>query len=53
VTADHWGFVFAAYGLAAVVLAGYWRYLCRRERELSELAARPRPMTSSGRKPVS
>ena len=37
-TADHWGFVLAAYGLAAVVLAGYWRYLCRRDRELIELA---------------
>ena len=37
-TADHWGFVLAAYGLAAFVLAAYWRYLCRRERELSDLA---------------
>ena len=37
-TADHWGFVLAAYGLAAVVLAGYWRYLCRRDRELTEMA---------------
>ena len=35
-TADHWGFVLAAYGLAAVVLTLYWRHLCRRERELSE-----------------
>ena len=35
-TQDHWGFVLAAYGLAAVVLALYWRRLCRRERELSE-----------------
>ena len=35
-TQDHWGFVLAAYGLAAVVLALYWRHLCRRERELSE-----------------
>ena len=34
-TADHWGFVLAAYGLAAVVLAGYWRRLVRRERELN------------------
>ena len=41
-TADHWGFVLAAYGLAAVVLAAYWRHLCRRERELAEgVAARP------------
>ena len=37
-TADHWGFVLAAYGLAAVVLAAYWRHLCQRERELTELA---------------
>jgi hypothetical protein len=50
VTADHWGFVLAAYGLAAVVLTAYWRRLCRRERELTELArgmagrrASPRP----------
>jgi hypothetical protein len=38
VTADHWGFVFAAYGLAAVALTLYWRHLCRRERELTDLA---------------
>ena len=41
-TADHWGFVLAAYGLAAVVLIAYWRRLCRRERELGELAVRGR-----------
>jgi len=40
VTADHWGFVLAAYGLAAVVLTAYWRRLCRRDRELTELARR-------------
>ena len=34
-TADHWGFVIGAYGLAALVLLGYWRRLIRRERELS------------------
>jgi hypothetical protein len=39
-TADHWGFVLAAYGIAAVALGAYWRHLCRRERELSELAHR-------------
>jgi len=32
--ADNWTFVLAAYGLAAVVLAAYWRRLVRREREL-------------------
>ena len=36
-TQDHWGFVLAAYGLAAVVLALYWRHLCRRDRELSQI----------------
>jgi len=39
---DNWGFVAAAYGLAAVVLAGYWRRLVRRERELTALDARRR-----------
>ena len=32
--ADNWGFVLAAYGLAAVVLIAYWRRLVRRERAL-------------------
>jgi len=36
VTADNWSFVFAAYGLAVVVLVAYWRFLIRRERELRE-----------------
>jgi hypothetical protein len=31
--ADHWGFVLAAYGIAAVALAAYWRRLVRLERE--------------------
>jgi hypothetical protein len=31
---DNWGFVAAAYGFAAIVLAGYWRRLARLEREL-------------------
>ena len=31
---DSWGFVLAAYGLAAVVLIAYWRRLVRRERAL-------------------
>lgn len=34
---DHWSFVIAAYGLAAVVLASYWRFLRRRDRELRDL----------------
>jgi hypothetical protein len=37
---DNWGFVFAAYGLAIVLLGGYWRRLVRRERALSTLADR-------------
>ena len=40
-TADHWTFVLAAYGLAAIVLTVYWRRLCRRDRELTALASRP------------
>ena len=31
---ENWGFVLAAYGLAAVVLIAYWRRLVRRERAL-------------------
>lgn len=38
-TADNWGFVVAAYGLAAVVLAAYWRFLVRREKELDDAGA--------------
>jgi ABC-type transport system involved in cytochrome c biogenesis permease subunit len=37
---DNWGFVTAAYALAALVLGGYWRWLARRERELIALTAR-------------
>jgi hypothetical protein len=36
---DNWGFVIAAYALAAVVLGTYWRWLARRERDLLTLAA--------------
>jgi hypothetical protein len=35
VTADNWSFVIAAYVLAFVVLATYWRFLSRREKELA------------------
>jgi len=31
---DNWGYVVAAYGLAAVALFVYWRRLARREKEL-------------------
>ncbi|MFQ5829212.1 MAG: hypothetical protein ACE5JD_08660 [Candidatus Methylomirabilia bacterium] len=37
---DNWGFVFAAYGIAAVALIGYWRHLSRRGRELARAKAR-------------
>ena len=36
--ADHWGYVFAAYSIAALALGGYWRRLARRCRELTALA---------------
>ena len=32
---DHWGYVLAAYGLAAAALLGYWRHLVRRARALA------------------
>ena len=41
-TADHWNFVLAAYGLAALVLGLYWRHLCRRDRDLTAQANRTR-----------
>ena len=47
-TADHWTYVIAAYGLAAVVLATYWRFLSRREKELADGAARQEPRQTSG-----
>jgi len=37
---DNWGFVLAAYGLAAVVLLAYWRRLVRRERALPGQSSR-------------
>jgi hypothetical protein len=32
---DNWSYVFAAYALAALALAGYWRHLARRARSLT------------------
>jgi hypothetical protein len=43
---DNWGFVFAAYGIAAVVLTGYWRSLTRRTRELTRLKGRREKKTA-------
>jgi len=40
---DNWSYVFAAYGLAAVVLLAYWRRLAARTRDLAGQAARKRP----------
>jgi hypothetical protein len=40
---DNWGFVAAAYGLAAVVFGGYWRWLRGKERELAALMRSHQP----------
>jgi len=37
---DNWGFVLAAYGIAAILFGGYWRHLARRKQELGELKRR-------------
>ncbi len=47
---DNWGFVAAAYGLAALVFGGYWRYLRRREREISSEGASTAPSETSPRR---
>ena len=31
---DNWGYVAAAYGVAAAALIGYWRYLAARARRI-------------------
>ena len=47
-TAGNWGFVVAAYGLAAVVLIAYWRFLVRREKELqASVSGHPRSEPAS------
>jgi hypothetical protein len=39
----NWGYVLAAYGVAALALLGYWRHLARRARAVAaRRAARPR-----------
>jgi hypothetical protein len=40
VTADHWGFVAAAYLITALALGGYWRRLLHLERALKSPALR-------------
>jgi hypothetical protein len=47
---DNWSFVAAAYGLAALVLGGYWRFLRRKERSYSEGAATAPSETSPRKK---
>ena len=56
---DNWSFVLAAYGLAALVLGGYWRRLLRLERELVARERRcgaardePRPTPTSPGPPI-
>jgi hypothetical protein len=48
---DNWGFVAAAYGLAAVVFGGYWRWLRGKERELAELQRSHQPSRSAHPRP--
>ncbi len=54
-TADNWSFVIAAYVLAFVVLATYWRFLVRREKELEEAGAMRQQLgqTSQPQAPIS
>ena len=40
---SNWGYVLAAYGIAAVAFLSYWRHLTRRTRALAtRRAAKPR-----------
>jgi len=40
----NWSYVIAAYGIAALALAGYWRHLAHRRRALTaRRASRGRP----------
>ena len=39
---DNWGYVFSAYGLAAVALVGYWRHLAGRAKSLAGRGERRR-----------
>jgi hypothetical protein len=44
---DNWGFVTAAYAVAAVILGGYWRMLIRKERTVTALRASSGPGTGA------
>ena len=46
-TADHWGFVAAAYVVAALALGGYWRRLIHLERTLKTPTLRSRSRRSA------
>jgi hypothetical protein len=46
---DNWSFVVAAYVLAALALAAYWRRLARHERELGALEMRHAARNSRAR----
>ena len=50
---DNWGFVLAAYGLAAIVLIAYWRFLSRREKELEDATAIRHGLRQPSPKPAS
>lgn len=40
---DNWSYVFAAYGLAAVVVLAYWRRLAGRAKSLAARKERRKP----------
>lgn len=43
---DNWGYVFAAYAIAVVVLGGYWRSLARRTRDFTRALGRRKGKTT-------
>lgn len=49
---DNWGFVSGAYGLAAVVLIAYWRFLFRREKELDDASAMRQQANPASKRPL-
>lgn len=51
-TADHWGFVMAAYGVAIIALGGYWRRLVHIERTLKAPTLRATASPRTPRRPV-
>ncbi|HYE92181.1 MAG TPA: hypothetical protein VEA38_14225 [Terriglobales bacterium] len=48
-TADHWGFVAAAYVVAALALGGYWRRLVHLEKTLKTPTLRSARRRSAAR----